>query len=659
MDDALVADSTTTLIDVLAAKHDAVERVGQVEMVEAVAAALSMRHHLVVEAGTGTGKSLAYLIPAVLSGERIAIATATKSLQNQLADVELPFLDSQLPFPVTWSVVKGRQSYVCMAKLVERFGANLDGGGVAELFPDPDEALDVVVEWIREGGSGDRDDLPAAVEDDVWRQVSVSGMECPGKAGCPQGEGCFAEAALEEAQESQLTITNHHLYALHLAAGRRILPEHDAVIFDEAHKLEAASSAAFGVDVSGGRVTAFANNIQRLLPPTDRESLVGELRASADRLGGLFQALPEARLDPAEGEPGDAILGAIRSVSRAEKALPKVDEDDARSGAIARVRNQGGHLQGDFGLALDLPDGYVAWAEPPRAVVRVAPVAVDASIAINLLVHNPTILTSATLTTGGSFAPLAARLGLSSRPIVDDPAAIDVEEPLPRTYDELRVEGSFDFARQGLLYTATDLPDPREEDWRRAAVAEARLLVEASGGRALVLTTSFRMMNLMAAGLEGVPFEVLVQGELPKRQVLARFAAAETSVLVATMGYWEGIDVPGPTLSLVVIDRIPFPRPDDPLMQARRDAVQTRGGSPFDEVDLPHATVLLAQGSGRLIRNESDRGVVAVLDRRLATMRYGQRILRSMPRLLRTSDRVRAVRFLEDVAVRREGDLSS
>ncbi|MCP4304061.1 MAG: ATP-dependent DNA helicase [bacterium] len=651
MDDSLVDDSVFALADVLEHKADAAERFGQAQMVEAVATAIGDRTHLVVEAGTGTGKSLAYLIPAVLSGQRIAIATATKSLQNQLADADLPFLADHLGVPVSWSVVKGRQSYACMAKLVERLGPDLDGS--TQLFDEDGADLEVVATWVRSGGSGDRDDLPKTVPDELWRQVSVSGMECPGKKQCPQGSRCLAEAALDAARDAQITITNHHLYALHLASGRRILPDHDVVVFDEAHKLEAASSSAFGVDIGGGRLIAFANNAQRLVSPKQRDELLGEVRSVAGRLGGEIGALPAERLNPTTGSLGEVILAAIRAVAQATRALPKVDDDTPLAGPIARVRAQSGHVQADFGFALDLPEGYVAWAEPDRRVVRVAPITVDHSIASNLLVHCPTIMTSATLTTGGSFAPLARRLGLASQPLSEDPAAFDVEDPLPRTYEGLCVEGSFDYAKQGLLYVASELPDPREDAWSAAAAVELRALAEAAGGRALVLTTSYRMLEAAATALEGAPFEVLVQGEMPKRQLIARFAETETATLVATMGYWEGIDVPGPSLSLVVIDRIPFPRPDDPLMQARRELVTARGGSAFNEIDLPHATVLLAQGSGRLIRNEVDRGVVAILDRRLTGMRYGQRILRSLPRLLRTSDRDRAIRFLSEVSASR------
>ncbi len=652
----LVADSLDALSDVLMAMPEGAEREGQAQMVKAVAEAIAGERHLVVEAGTGTGKSLAYLVPAVLSGRRVVVATATKSLQNQLADSELPFLAENLPVPVTWSVIKGRQSYVCMAKLVERYGPGLDGS-VTQLFDDGDADLDALVDWVRGGGNGDQDDLPEVMPDDQWRRVSVSGMECPGKKLCPQASACFAEEALDRARDAQIVITNHHLYALHLASGRRILPDHDLVIFDEAHKLEAASTAAFGVDVSGGRLVSFANNSQRLLGPERRDELIGAVRTSASRLAGVIEQLEEARLVPSQGPLGEAILSGIRAVAAVVKALPKVEEGDQLAGAVARARSQGGHVQADFGMALDLPAGHVAWAEPARRVVRVAPINVDFPIAANLLVHLPVILTSATLTTGGSFTPLARRLGLVADPIEDDPAALDVEAPLSRTYAGLRVEGGFDYARQGLLYVAAGLPDPRQPEWPDAAAAEIRSLTEAAGGRALVLTTSYRMMERAAAVLGDVPFDVLVQGQLPKRQLIAAFSEKETATLVATMGYWEGIDVPGPSLSLVIIDRIPFPRPDDPLLQARRDVVSARGGSPFDEVDLPHATVMLAQGSGRLIRNEGDHGMIAILDRRLTAMRYGQRILRSLPRLLRTSDPQRAGRFLQEMSSGRDAML--
>jgi ATP-dependent DNA helicase DinG len=645
------ASAAVTALDmVLAERPDASPRPGQQDMAAAVATAIEERTHLLVEAGTGTGKSLAYLVPALLSGRRLVVATATKTLQDQLAGTELPFLAGCLGVPVTWAVLKGRQSYACLAKLVEQCGPTLDGTeAVSELFPAATEGVSAVADWISAGGSGDRDDLPAAVDDDLWRQVSVSGMECPGKANCPQGSRCVAEAALDRARAAQVVVTNHHLYALHLSSGSRILPEHDVAVIDEAHRLEAALSSAFAVDVSGRRVRAFAANARRLVDPERGPTVLEAVEAAAQRLTAAIATLLPARVDTTEGELGGAILTASRAVAAAAATLRRVEDADPIAGAVARVQAQAGHLVGDFDLALALPDGSVAWAEPERAVVRVAPVEVDASLATHLLVARPTILTSATLTVGGSFIPLAARLGFLEEPIDPDPFAGDAPDPVARTYRPLRVEGSFDYARQGLLYVASRLPDPREDSWSEAAASEIALLTAASGGRALVLTTSHRMLGIVAARLAGAPFRVLAQGELPKKRLVAEFAADETSTLVATMGYWEGIDVPGRSLSLVVIDRIPFPRPDDPLMQARRDAVEARGGSPFDAVDLPHAAMLLAQGAGRLIRGEDDRGMVAVLDSRLTGRRYGQRLLRSLPRLQRTSDPERAVRYLRDL----------
>ena len=399
---------------------------------------------------------------------------------------------------------------------------------------------------------------------------------------------------------ADVIITNHHLYGLHLTSGRRILPEHDLVIFDEAHRLESAFSSAFGVDLGAGRLHALANNASRLIDPDKKSNdPIGGLRAAADDLERVIKDLASARLRPGDGLLGTALRRARRQVDVVGKAIIKPDELDADAGAVARVKNQTGHVIGDIDLGFNLPADYVAWAEPWRGVVRVSPVEVSRPLSEYLLTQTPAILTSATLSMGGRFETMADRLGFIGQPLEDDPFAADIEDPIPRTYQALAVETSFRYQEQGLLYIAAHLPDPRNDAYPIVAADEVEHLVEAAGGRALVLTTSFANMRTFAAKLGGDRgYNVLVQGEVPKKQLLAEFADDETSVLVATMGFWEGIDIPGRALSLLIIDKIPFARPDDPLNQARRDVVEARGLSAFDRIDLPNAAMLMAQGVG-------------------------------------------------------------
>jgi ATP-dependent DNA helicase DinG len=545
----------------------------------------------------------------------------------------------------SWAAIKGRQNYLCLSRLEERREAD---DGQEGLFAVEEETGDdltaMLVEWAEVHQTGDRDDLPVAVPDDVWAEVSVSGMECPGKDDCPQGADCFAMAAFDRAATSDIVVVNHHLYGAGMALDGGLLPEHDLVIFDEAHRLEDTMASALGIELAPGRLWQFhravSSLVRRIMPPEDAAQVLDPLRDRARHLEAELGDAAEGHWPAPSGTSlGKAFNAASAVVAEISGRIRAVEPaTPGLRGARARALRLGGHLAGDLAMGLDPPDTHVSWVEPERDRKRfkVAPIDVGPLMAERLLSERPAILTSATLSVGGSLVPLALRLGFSA-----DPAEVPLGARM------LAVGSPFDYESQGRIYVAAGLPDPRRPEWREASARETVALVQAAGGRALILTTSYRMLELVAETLRGeTDLEILAQGDLPKRRLVERFEEEETSVLVATMGFWEGLDVPGRSLELVVIDRLPFPRPDDPLWVARRELAEAQGRSAFQSVDLPRATMLLAQGVGRLIRTTHDRGVVALLDSRLARMRYGRVVLGSLPPMPITADVDDVISFL-------------
>jgi ATP-dependent DNA helicase DinG len=612
-------------------------------MVEAICEAIEDGTHLLCEAGPGTGKSFGYLIPAICSGLRVVVSTATKSLQDQLSTRDLPFLAEvmgELGISFTWATVKGRKNYLCRSRLAERLEA--EGGSSQQgLFEDEvlPETIRLLAEWADLNHTGDRDDLPEHVPEEIWAEVSVAGIECPGKDGCPQGESCFAMAALDQAQEADVVVVNHHLYGADLMMGGSVLPEHDLVVFDEAHRLEDTMASAFGIDMTEGRFWQFQRSASGYLGGAAGRRLLGDFTQRVRAVDDALQQAPMGRVDhPADTPLGSSFSATSAALGDVLRAIRDTQPSTPGSlGARARAMRLGGHLAGDITMAVNPPETHVAWIEgdDARPAFRVAPVSVGPLFAEHLLSMRPVVLTSATLSMAGTVRPIARSLGFE-------------EESEPSlAYRSVQVGSPFDYDRQARVYVAARLPEPRSPDYPVAAANETVELVKAAGGRALVLTTSYRMLQTLADRIrEEVQYSVLVQGELPKRRLVEQFDEDETSVLVATMGFWEGLDVPGRSLELVVIDKLPFPRPDDPLWVARREAAEATGLSPFHTVDLPRATILLAQGAGRLIRTMDDRGVVALLDSRLMKRRYGRHILRSLPPMPRLTYREAALAFL-------------
>lgn len=606
------------------------ERPEQVAMAMAVARALQERRHLVVQAGTGTGKSLAYLVPLLALGARVVVSTATKALQDQLAQRDLPLLARCLG-PFNFAVLKGRSNYICAQRVRE-----IEGPGEqlfqAELGHLGREVRNLV-RWAGAPGSqggtltGDRAELSWEPSDAAWAQVSTSGRECPGAAQCPSGTACFADQARRRAAEADVVVVNTHLYAADLALdGAELLPPHDVVVFDEAHELEDIVSGALGSELGPSRVVGLA-----------RASRAGAAGPSAALALEDAAVLLGAALRPWRGQalprPLDKDLSAALALLRERASLlgqqlrPGQDDDEVAGAARQRANKALAGLLEDLNKLHELPAGEVAWVEGPEhaPVVRVAPIDVGAALARHLWGGEdaPTaVLTSATIPPG-----LGERLGL--------PAG---------GYDELSVGSPFAYQEQALLYCPLHLPDPRSPGYEAAMHEELVALLQASEGRAMALFTSWRAMQAAAEVVRArVPWTVLTQSDLPKPKLVEKFTADEHSCLFATMGFWQGVDVPGRSLSLVTIDRLPFPRPDDPLLRARRDAV---GAGAFEAIDVPRAATLLAQGAGRLVRSRQDRGVVAVLDPRLGRARYRWQLVGSLPPMRRTRHRAEVEAFL-------------
>ena len=598
-------------------------------MAGAVADAITNESHLIASAGTGTGKSLAYLVPAIVSGRRTVIATATKALQDQLANKDLPFLEDHLDVPFEYAVLKGRSNYVCRQRLFEldAEGEQL-GMDVGDNASVDSEDLETILDWSKTTGTGDRAELPIEPSGRTWAAVSVGPTECPGQSKCPMGGTCFAEMARERSREADVVVVNTHLYAIDLVTEGVILGEHDVAIIDEAHQIEDIVANAAGFELTGGRLRNLANTIKAIIAD---ESLLTDLHDIADQLSLDLEPYVGKRVDDHEFDD-DLLRSLNRARDRANRALdalrkiPKESSPDI-IGRKERATNAATHVIADIDQALDMTTDQVAWVDGQRnPALKVASIDVTDVLAENLFDKRAAILTSATIPPN-----LPDRIGLTNHPHTN----IDVGSP-------------FDFENAGLLYCAAHMPDPRSDDYRDAVHAEIESLVMAAGGRTMALFTSWRSMNLAKEFLiDRLPYQLLVQGDSPKQVLVDSFMDDEESVLLATMSFWQGVDIPGRALSCVIIDRLPFPRPDDPLLGARRDLV---GSAAFREIDLPRASMLLAQGAGRLIRSKDDRGVVAVLDSRLSTSKsYRWDLIKALPPLKRTKSRDEAIDFLKEI----------
>ncbi len=633
------------------------ERSGQVAMAEAVSDAFEQHRHLVVQAGTGTGKSLAYLVPALLHSERVVVATATLALQHQLVERDIPRLveavaEAHPEVDTSYAVLKGRSNYACLHRIRE--GTPDDEQGALVDVPQSTLGKKVLElrAWAEQeaetGGTGERDRAPRHTERE-WRQVSVGHRDCLGAARCPFGEECFVEVAREEAHRSHLIVTNHSLLAIDAVEGVPMIPDYDVVVIDEAHEVVSRVTQAATDELLAADVDRAARRSRRYVDSDDQDlSPADDLADAGDALGAAITECRPGRFDEVPEALADALV-LVRDAARAcLSAYPK--EADTAEPDAGRTQARGS-VQEVFVTAERMAarsESDVLWLSeggdriPPRLCV--APLEVWGPMRDKLMSDKTVVMTSATLMLGGDFNAIATSVGLRPTERIDtttgDPAAPGGDERDALPWIGLDVGSPFDYEKQAILYVARHLPPPGRDGLGEQQLDEIASLVDAAEGRTLGLFSSRRAAETAAEALrERLPhLTTLAQGDAQLPELARQFVGDPHTCLFGTLSLWQGLDVPGETCQLVVIDRIPFPRPDDPLMSARQRAADREGHNGFMQVAATHAALLLAQGTGRLIRTTSDRGVVAVLDPRLATARYGSFLRASLPPMWTTYD---------------------
>ncbi|MEU4396289.1 ATP-dependent DNA helicase [Kribbella sp. NPDC023855] len=638
-------------------------RPGQVEMAEAVNASMHDGSHLLVQAGTGTGKSLGYLVPALIHAvedRRVVVSTATLTLQSQLVDRDVPALldatEKLLPRRPSYAIQKGRNNYACLHRIRE--GAPDDDGMLIDMPPAGPvgqqvlELRDWAEQQLLDGEAGDRDHAPSH-QYQAWQQVAIAARECLGAQKCPYGEECFAEKAKEEARKADIVITNHALLSIDAFENRTVLPEHDVVIVDEAHELPARVTGAAGDELSPQMVERAAKRARRFIDDDKADDLID----ASDALRAALDETREGRIEASNGvvlEAAALVRDAARSVY-SDLNKKSDDKDDDPDGA---KRQSKGAVKEIFDVAervAALSDLDVVWLVDRDRFgreLRIAPLTVAGLLRELVLKDRTVILTSATLTLGGDFDAIARQVGL--RPAdklepADEMPSVDTDsETAPLPWRGLDVGSPFEYEKQGILYVAKHLPPPHRDGLGKKQFDEIIDLITAAGGRTLGLFSSRRAAEAATAAVrEATDLKVLCQGDAQLGELSREFVDDPETSLFGTLSLWQGIDVPGSTCNLVIIDRVPFPRPDEPLMAARQRAVDEAGGNGFMAVAATHAALLLAQGTGRLIRRTTDRGVVAILDPRIVTARYGGYLRASLPPMWPTADREKVLGALK------------